>query len=148
MCLKFLNIFSIESNLTQYPGEKRASMEVCGSVVSFLEKDEFTTKIIGSGAFLTIRHAITSLNPIYQYKRRLSTVKAMAGVYCGAENKDGHEYVIQKIDYNRYAVDCKKRSPDSQFAIVTVSNCHYIIYLFTRGTIIFPENLIELVIFC
>ena len=105
-------------------------MGICGSVVSFLEKDEFTTEIISCGAFLTIRHAITSLNPIYQYKRRLSTVKAMAGVYSGAENKDGHEYVIQRIDYNRYAVDCQRNSPNSEFAIVTVSNSRYIIYLF------------------
>ena len=105
-------------------------MEVCGSVVSFLAKHEFTTEIIGSGAFLTIRHAVTSLNPIYNYRLRLSTVTVMAGVYSGAENKDGYEYAIQTIDYNRYAVDCQQNFPDSEFAIVTVSNSHYIIYLF------------------
>ena len=140
LCLKFSNIFSIESNLTQpesivgkrNPESRRASLKVCGSVVAFIHKNGIIRETLGSGAFLTIRHAITSLNPIYQYQRILSTVKAMAGVYYGAENQIGYEYPIQRIDYNRYAVDYEKKSPDSEFVIVTVSNCHYIVYIFLK----------------
>ena len=112
------------------PETRRASLEVCSSVVAFIHKDETTRDTLGSGAFLTVRHAVTSLDPIYKYREILFKVMAMTGVYYGAINQIGHEYPIQKIDYNRYAIHCQKKSPHSRLAIVTVSNCHYIIYFF------------------
>ena len=140
MSLKFSNIFPIESNLTQpeqiigkkTPKDRRASLKVCGSVVAFIHKVGNTTEMIGSGAFLTVRHVVTSLNPIYKYMHILFEVVAMAGVYYDAENQIGHEYPIQRIDYNRYGIHYQENSVNLEFAIVTVSNCHYIIYIFLK----------------